>query len=102
MRTEIPAKEARHAGVNSTAIMDIKLHNARNYRARWIDSTKCITLWNFSMKGQAGVEITFNDKDADGLIMQHNDGLIIITRIVDTDVRHFLIDPGRLANIIKM
>lgn len=47
-------------------------------------------------------EITFSDKDADGMPMAHNDALVIILQIFYTDVRHIFVDPSSSANIIQM
>ncbi|XP_009613512.1 uncharacterized protein [Nicotiana tomentosiformis] len=46
--------------------------------------------------------ITFNDADADGLIIPHNDALVISLLVHDTNVKRFLIDPGSSVNIILL
>jgi len=46
--------------------------------------------------------ITFDDADADGLIIPHNDALVISLLIHDTNVKRVLIDPGSSVNIILL
>ncbi|XP_016441242.1 uncharacterized protein LOC107766874 [Nicotiana tabacum] len=42
-----------------------------------------------------GNNITFDEEDADGLIIPHNDALVISLLIYDTNVKRVLIDPGK-------
>nr|XP_016487688.1 PREDICTED: uncharacterized protein LOC107807762 [Nicotiana tabacum] len=46
--------------------------------------------------------ITFDDADADGLIIPHNDPLVISLLIHDSNVKRVLIDPGSSMNIILL
>ncbi|XP_070051994.1 uncharacterized protein [Nicotiana tomentosiformis] len=46
--------------------------------------------------------ITFYDVDADGLMIPHNDALVISLLIHDTNVKRVLIDPGSSMNIILL
>ncbi|XP_070055249.1 uncharacterized protein [Nicotiana tomentosiformis] len=46
--------------------------------------------------------ITFDDADADGLMIPHNDALVISLLIHDTNVKRVLIDPGSSVNIILL
>ncbi|XP_070049628.1 uncharacterized protein [Nicotiana tomentosiformis] len=46
--------------------------------------------------------ITFDDADADGLMIPHNDALVISLLIHDTNVKRVLIDPGGSVNIILL
>ncbi|XP_060182256.1 uncharacterized protein LOC132611917 [Lycium barbarum] len=45
--------------------------------------------------------IFFSDEDAEGIIQPHNDALVISILINKSQVKHILIDPGNLANIIR-
>nr|XP_009614609.1 uncharacterized protein LOC104107492 [Nicotiana tomentosiformis] len=49
-----------------------------------------------------GGNITFDDADADGLMIPHNDALVISLLIPDTNVKRVLIDPGNSVNIILL
>ncbi|XP_070047289.1 uncharacterized protein [Nicotiana tomentosiformis] len=46
--------------------------------------------------------ITFDDANANGLIIPHNDALVIYLLIHDTNVKRVLIDPGSSMNIILL
>ncbi|XP_070052759.1 uncharacterized protein [Nicotiana tomentosiformis] len=46
--------------------------------------------------------ITFDDADADGLMIPHNDALVISLLIHDTNVKRVLIDLGSFVNIILL
>nr|XP_009620732.1 uncharacterized protein LOC104112502 [Nicotiana tomentosiformis] len=46
--------------------------------------------------------ITFDDEDADGLIIPHNDALVVSLLVHDTNVKRVLIDPGSSVNIILL
>ncbi|XP_070036241.1 uncharacterized protein [Nicotiana tomentosiformis] len=46
--------------------------------------------------------ITFDDADADGLVISHNDALVISLLIHDTNVKRVLIDLGSSVNIILL
>ncbi|XP_070045812.1 uncharacterized protein [Nicotiana tomentosiformis] len=46
--------------------------------------------------------ITFDDAYADGLMIPHNDALVISLLIHDTNVKRVLIDPGSSVNIILL
>ncbi|XP_070014011.1 uncharacterized protein [Nicotiana sylvestris] len=45
--------------------------------------------------------ITFTEEDADGLLLPHNDALVISLNVLDLKIKHVLVDPGNSANIIK-
>ncbi|XP_070004527.1 uncharacterized protein [Nicotiana sylvestris] len=49
-----------------------------------------------------GESITFDDEDADGLMIHHNDALVISLLVHDTNVKRVLIDPGSSVNIILL
>ncbi|XP_016458584.2 uncharacterized protein LOC107782232 [Nicotiana tabacum] len=49
-----------------------------------------------------GDSITFNDEDADDLMIPHNDALVISLLVHDTNVKRVLIDPSSLVNIILL
>ncbi|XP_070040422.1 uncharacterized protein [Nicotiana tomentosiformis] len=44
--------------------------------------------------------ITFDESDADSLTFPHNDALVITLRILDTNVKHIMVDDGSGACII--
>lgn len=46
--------------------------------------------------------ITFDDEDADDLIIPHNDALVISLLVHDTNVKRVLINPGSSVNIILL
>nr|XP_016474859.1 PREDICTED: uncharacterized protein LOC107796578 [Nicotiana tabacum] len=46
--------------------------------------------------------ITFDDADADGLMIPHNEALAISLLIHDTNIKRVLIDPGSSVNIILL
>ncbi|XP_070005051.1 uncharacterized protein [Nicotiana sylvestris] len=46
--------------------------------------------------------ITFDDADADGVLIPHNDALVISLLVHDTNVKRVLIDPGSSVNIILL
>ncbi|XP_059285966.1 uncharacterized protein LOC132039514 [Lycium ferocissimum] len=45
--------------------------------------------------------ISFNDKDAEGIIQPHNDALVISIHIFKSQVKRILIDPGSSTYIIQ-
>ncbi|XP_070039358.1 uncharacterized protein [Nicotiana tomentosiformis] len=47
-----------------------------------------------------GESIMFDDEDADGLIIPHNDAVVISLLVHDTNVKRVLIDPGNSVNTI--
>ncbi|XP_070018102.1 uncharacterized protein [Nicotiana sylvestris] len=46
--------------------------------------------------------ITFNDAYTDGVLIPHNDALVISLIVHDTNVKRVLIDPGSSVNIILL
>ncbi|XP_070013571.1 uncharacterized protein [Nicotiana sylvestris] len=46
--------------------------------------------------------ITFDDANADGMLIPHNDSLVISLLVHDTNVKRVLIDPGSSVNIILL
>ncbi|XP_019256301.1 PREDICTED: uncharacterized protein LOC109234690 [Nicotiana attenuata] len=46
-------------------------------------------------------DITFMEEDADGLLLPHNDTLIISLNVLDFKIKRVLVDPGSLANMIQ-
>nr|XP_009625477.1 uncharacterized protein LOC104116345 [Nicotiana tomentosiformis] len=49
-----------------------------------------------------GDSITFDDEDADGLMIPHNNALVISLLVYDTNVKRVLIDPSSSVNIILL
>ncbi|XP_070039426.1 uncharacterized protein LOC142177145 [Nicotiana tabacum] len=45
--------------------------------------------------------ITFAEEDANGLILPHNDTLVISLNVLDFYIKRVLVDPGSLADIIQ-
>ncbi|XP_070036210.1 uncharacterized protein [Nicotiana tomentosiformis] len=46
-------------------------------------------------------DITYTNEDADGLLLLHNDALIISLNVLDIKIKRVLVDPGSSANIIQ-
>ncbi|XP_070050907.1 uncharacterized protein [Nicotiana tomentosiformis] len=46
-------------------------------------------------------DITFTEKDANRLLLSHNDALVISLNVLDFKIKHVLVDPRSSANIIK-
>ncbi|XP_070035416.1 uncharacterized protein [Nicotiana tomentosiformis] len=46
-------------------------------------------------------DIAFKEEDADGLLLPHNDALVISLYVLDFKIKRVLVDPGSLANIIQ-
>ncbi|XP_075103602.1 uncharacterized protein LOC142178171 [Nicotiana tabacum] len=46
-------------------------------------------------------DITFTEEDADGLLLLHNDALVISFNVLDFKIKRVLVDPGSSANIIQ-
>ncbi|XP_070040156.1 uncharacterized protein [Nicotiana tomentosiformis] len=46
-------------------------------------------------------DITFTDEDADGLLLPHNDAMVIYLNVLDFKIKRVLVDPGSSANIIQ-
>ncbi|XP_075083532.1 uncharacterized protein LOC142167266 [Nicotiana tabacum] len=45
--------------------------------------------------------ITFTEEDANGLLLAHNDALVISLNVLDFKIKRVLVDPGSSANIIQ-
>ncbi|XP_070046602.1 uncharacterized protein [Nicotiana tomentosiformis] len=46
-------------------------------------------------------DITFTEDDADGLLLPHNDALVVSLNVLDFKIKLVLVDPGSSANIIQ-
>ncbi|XP_009795506.1 uncharacterized protein [Nicotiana sylvestris] len=46
-------------------------------------------------------DITFTEEAADGLLLSHNDVLVISLNVLDFKIKRVLVDPGSSANIIQ-
>nr|XP_009801475.1 PREDICTED: uncharacterized protein LOC104247212 [Nicotiana sylvestris] len=46
-------------------------------------------------------DITFTEEDTDGLLLPHNDALVISLNVLDFKIKRFLVDLGSSANIIQ-
>ncbi|XP_070039651.1 uncharacterized protein [Nicotiana tomentosiformis] len=46
-------------------------------------------------------DITFMEEDADGLLLPHNDALVISLNVLDFKIKCVLVDPGSSAHIIQ-
>ncbi|XP_070032806.1 uncharacterized protein [Nicotiana tomentosiformis] len=46
-------------------------------------------------------DITFTEEEADGLMLPHNDALVISLNMLDFKIKRVLVDPGNSANIIQ-
>ncbi|XP_070034194.1 uncharacterized protein [Nicotiana tomentosiformis] len=47
-------------------------------------------------------DITFTEEDADGLLLPHNDAIVISLNVLDFKIKCVLVDPGSSANIIQL
>ncbi|XP_070050342.1 uncharacterized protein [Nicotiana tomentosiformis] len=47
-------------------------------------------------------EITFTKEDVDGLILPHNDALVIYLNVLDFKIKRVLVDPGCSVNFIQL
>ncbi|XP_019235101.1 PREDICTED: uncharacterized protein LOC109215486 [Nicotiana attenuata] len=45
-------------------------------------------------------DITFTEENADGLLLPHNDALVVSLHVLDIKIAHVLVDPGSSDNII--
>jgi len=48
----------------------------------------------------AEYDITFMEEDINGLLLSHNDALVIILNVLDFKIKRVLVDSGSSANII--
>ncbi|XP_070045381.1 uncharacterized protein [Nicotiana tomentosiformis] len=46
-------------------------------------------------------DITFTEEDADGLLLPHNDALVISLNVLDFKIKRVLVDQGSSSNIIQ-
>ncbi|XP_070057500.1 uncharacterized protein [Nicotiana tomentosiformis] len=46
-------------------------------------------------------DISFAEEDADGLLLPHNDALVISLNVLDFKIKRVLVDPGSSASIIQ-
>ncbi|XP_009610551.1 uncharacterized protein [Nicotiana tomentosiformis] len=46
-------------------------------------------------------DITFTEEDADGLLLSHNDALVISLNVLDFKIKRFLVNLGSSTNIIQ-
>ncbi|XP_019253866.1 PREDICTED: uncharacterized protein LOC109232556 [Nicotiana attenuata] len=46
-------------------------------------------------------DITFMEEDTDGLLLPHNDALVISVNMLDLKIKRVLVNPGSSANIIQ-
>nr|XP_009595318.1 uncharacterized protein LOC104091642 [Nicotiana tomentosiformis] len=47
-------------------------------------------------------DITFMEEDADGLILPHNDALVMSLNVLDFKIKRVLVNPGSSGNIIQL
>ncbi|XP_016439733.1 uncharacterized protein LOC107765581 [Nicotiana tabacum] len=47
-------------------------------------------------------DITFTEEDANGLLLPHNDTLVISLNMLDSKIKRVLMDPGSSVNIIQL
>ncbi|XP_070034715.1 uncharacterized protein [Nicotiana tomentosiformis] len=62
---------------------------------------KVSVTYNKRLQEVAEDDITFTEEDADGLLLPHNDALVISLNILDFNIKRVLVDPGSLDNIIQ-
>nr|XP_016466990.1 PREDICTED: uncharacterized protein LOC107789645 [Nicotiana tabacum] len=63
--------------------------------------TKVSVTHNKRLREVTEDDITFIEEDADGVLLPHNDALVISLNVLDFKIKHVLVDPGSLANIIQ-
>ncbi|XP_070045710.1 uncharacterized protein [Nicotiana tomentosiformis] len=63
--------------------------------------TKVSITHNKRLRDVAEDDITFTEEDAYGLLLPHNDALVISLNVLDFKIKRILVDRGSLANIIK-
>ncbi|XP_070057368.1 uncharacterized protein [Nicotiana tomentosiformis] len=56
---------------------------------------------NKRLREVAEDDITFTEEDADGLLLPHNDSLVITLNVLDFKIKRVLVDPGSSTNIIQ-
>lgn len=56
---------------------------------------------NKRLREVAEDDITFTEEDADGLLLPHNDALVISLNVLDFKIKRVLVDTGSSANIIQ-
>ncbi|XP_016490082.1 uncharacterized protein LOC107809901 [Nicotiana tabacum] len=62
---------------------------------------KVSVTYNKRLREVAEDDITFTEEDADGLLLPHNDALVISLNILDFNIKRVLVDLGSLDNIIQ-
>ncbi|XP_019267024.1 PREDICTED: uncharacterized protein LOC109244395 [Nicotiana attenuata] len=65
------------------------------------EKTKISSTHNKRLRKVTEDDITFMEEDADGLLLQHNDTLVISLNVLDFKIKHFLVDPRSSSNIIQ-
>nr|XP_016484765.1 PREDICTED: uncharacterized protein LOC107805277 [Nicotiana tabacum] len=63
--------------------------------------TKISVAHSKRLRDVAEDDITFTEEDADGLLLPHNDALVISHNVLDFKSKLVLVDPGSSANIIQ-
>ncbi|XP_009802588.1 uncharacterized protein [Nicotiana sylvestris] len=56
---------------------------------------------NKRLREVAEDDIIFMEEDAGGLLLPHNDALVISFNVLDFKIKPILVDPGRSSNIIQ-
>ncbi|XP_009764476.1 uncharacterized protein LOC107782259 [Nicotiana tabacum] len=65
------------------------------------NKTKLLVTHNKRLWEVAEDDITFTEEDADGLLLPHNDALIVSLNVLDFKIKYVLVDPGNSANFIQ-
>ncbi|XP_019234581.1 PREDICTED: uncharacterized protein LOC109215031 [Nicotiana attenuata] len=63
--------------------------------------TKVSVTYSKRFREVAEDDITFTEEDVDGLLLPHNDALIISYNVLDFKIKRVLVDPGSSANITQ-
>ncbi|XP_019239855.1 PREDICTED: uncharacterized protein LOC109219842 [Nicotiana attenuata] len=63
--------------------------------------TKVFVTYRKRLREVAKNNITFTKEDSDGLLLPHNDTLVISLNVLDLKIKRALVDPGSSANIIQ-
>ncbi|XP_075086369.1 uncharacterized protein LOC142169067 [Nicotiana tabacum] len=63
--------------------------------------TKVSVTHNKRLREVAEDDITFTEEDADGLLLPHNDALVISLNVLDFNIKRVLVDPESSTNVIQ-
>nr|XP_009592529.1 uncharacterized protein LOC104089366 [Nicotiana tomentosiformis] len=82
-------------------------HNLRGDEINWVTlskekKTKVSITHSKILREVTEDDITFTEEDGDGLLLPHNDALVISLNVLDFKIKRVLVDIGSSANIIQL